>query len=118
MTGLFADGVRLALVLGHAGVHLLDDIRADRAQKDSRDGVGGAAGLAISALDGDGRARRHCVVVCGRRRRRLSVSWIVEYRNNAGRLVPLWMALFAAGERARKNCNSQFSARPTFVTTG
>lgn len=61
MTGLLADGVGLALVLGQALVNLLDDIGTDRAQEDSRQGVGVAGGLAILADDGDGRSRSHCV---------------------------------------------------------
>ena len=60
MTGLLAHGVGLALVLGHAGVNLLHDIRADRAGEDSRDGVGGPRGSTIFADDCDGRSRSHC----------------------------------------------------------
>lgn len=63
VTSLLADGVRLALVLGHAGVNLLDDIRADRAQEHSRDGVGVAGGSAIGADDGDGRTGGHCIEI-------------------------------------------------------
>lgn len=61
MTGLLADGVRLALVLGHALVNLLDDIGTDRAQEDGRQSVSVAGGLAILADDGDGRSRSHFV---------------------------------------------------------
>ena len=59
MTGLLAHGIRLALVLGHAGVDMLNDIETDRARKDSRHGVRTLAGLAIGADDGDGRSGRH-----------------------------------------------------------
>ena len=61
VTGLLADGVRLTLVLGHAGVHLVDDIRADRGTEDLGEGYSGAAGRAIGADDGDGGSRGHCV---------------------------------------------------------
>ena len=60
MTSLLAHGVRLTLVLGHASVNLLHDIRADRGAEDSRDGVGRARGLTIFADDRDGRSRSHC----------------------------------------------------------
>lgn len=60
MTGLLADGVRLALVLGHAGVNRLDDIRADRGREDGRDGVGSSRRSTVLADDGNGRTRRHC----------------------------------------------------------
>lgn len=61
VTGLLADGVRLPLVLGHAGVHLLDDIRADRAQEHAGDGVRGTGGRAIGADDRDSRSGSHFV---------------------------------------------------------
>lgn len=61
MTGLLADGVRLALVLGHAGVDVLDDIRADRGAEDLGEDLGGTGGLAIGADNGDGRSGGHCV---------------------------------------------------------
>ena len=60
MTGLLAHGVGLALVLGHAGVHLLNDIGTDRAGEDGGNGVGGSGGSTIFADDGDGRSRSHC----------------------------------------------------------
>ena len=60
MTGLLADGVRLALVLGHAGVDVLHDIRADRGREDLGEDLGGTGGLAIGADDGDGRSGGHC----------------------------------------------------------
>ena len=59
MASLLAHSVGLALVLGHAGVDLLDDIETDRAGEDSRQGVRALAGLAIAANDGDGRSGRH-----------------------------------------------------------
>lgn len=61
MTGLLADGVRLPLVLGHASVNLLNDIRADRAQEDRGDGVRGTGGRAIGAEDRDSRSGSHFV---------------------------------------------------------
>lgn len=60
VTGLLAHGVRLALVLGHALVNLLDDVRSDRAGEDGGDGVGSPRGSTIFADDGDGRSRSHC----------------------------------------------------------
>lgn len=59
MTSLGADGVRLPLVLGHAGVHLLDNIGADRAGEDLGHGVRVAAGATALADDADGRPRGH-----------------------------------------------------------
>lgn len=59
MTGLLAHGVRLALVLGHASVHLLNDIGTDRAREDGGNGVGSSGGSTILADDGNGRSRRH-----------------------------------------------------------
>jgi hypothetical protein len=63
VTGLLADSVWLALVLGHSGVNLLDDIRSDRAGEDGGHGVGVARGLAAGTNDGDGRSRGH--LCCG-----------------------------------------------------
>lgn len=60
VTSLLADSVRLTLVLVHASVNMLNDIRSDRAGEDGRDGVGGAGGSAIFADDRDGRSRSHC----------------------------------------------------------
>lgn len=60
VTGLLAHCVRLALVLGHAGVNLLHDIRSDRAGEDGGNGVGRARGLTIFADDRNGRSRSHC----------------------------------------------------------
>lgn len=60
VTGLLAHGVRLALVLGHSGVDVLDDIRADRAREDGRNGVGSSRGSTIFADDRNGRSRSHC----------------------------------------------------------
>lgn len=64
MTSLLGDGVGLALVLGHAGVDVLDDIRADGSAEDLGEDLGGAGGLAIGADDGDGRSGGHCVRCC------------------------------------------------------
>ena len=61
VASLLADGVRLTLVLGHALVNLLDDIRADGAQEHLGDGVSRAGGRAIGAQDGDGRSGGHFV---------------------------------------------------------
>ncbi len=61
MTGLLTDGVRLALVLGHAGVDVLDDIRADRGREDLGEDLGGTGGLAIGADNRDGRSGGHRV---------------------------------------------------------
>ena len=61
VTGLLADGVRLPLVLGHSGVNLLDDVRADRAQENRGDGVRGTGGRAIGAEDRDSRSGSHFV---------------------------------------------------------
>lgn len=82
LAGLLADGVRLALVLGHADVHLpveevssafpppkcpssmrvgvLDNVRADGRREDGGEGLGGPGGLALSRSDRNGRTRRHC----------------------------------------------------------
>jgi hypothetical protein len=65
VTGLLAHGVRLALVLGHAGVNVLHDIRADGSTEDGRDGVGRARGLTIFADDRDGRSGSHCEGIRG-----------------------------------------------------
>lgn len=59
MSGLLADGIGLSLVLGHSGVDLLNDIRADRAQEDGRVGVSRTGGSAIGADDRDGRSGSH-----------------------------------------------------------
>lgn len=59
MASLGADGVRLPLVLGHAGVDLLDDIRADGAGEDLGHGVRVAAGATALADDADGRPLGH-----------------------------------------------------------
>lgn len=56
MTGLLADSIRLALVLGHASVNLLHDIRSDRAGEDGGNGVGSSRGSTILADDSDGRS--------------------------------------------------------------
>lgn len=61
VAGLLADGVRLPLVLGHAGVDVLDDIRADRGAEDLGEDLSGAGGLAIGADNGDGRSGGHLV---------------------------------------------------------
>lgn len=60
MTSLLAHGIGLALVLGHASVNLLDNVRSDRAAEDGGNGVGSSRGSAIFADDGDGRSRSHC----------------------------------------------------------
>lgn len=62
MTGLLAHGVRLALVLCHALVDILNDIGTDGGREDSGDGVGGLGGLAIGTHDRDGRSGGHCVL--------------------------------------------------------
>lgn len=59
MTGLLAHGVRLSLVLGHASVNLLDNVRSDRAGEDGGNGVGSSRGSTIFADDRDGRSRSH-----------------------------------------------------------
>ena len=65
VTGLLADGIRLPLVLGHAGVDVLDDIRADRGAEDLGKDLSGTGGLAIGADNGNGRAGGHLVQVSG-----------------------------------------------------
>lgn len=60
MTSLLADGIRLALVLGHASVNLLHDIRSDRAGEDGRNGVGSSRGSTILSDDRNGRSGGHC----------------------------------------------------------
>lgn len=70
MTGLLADGVRLAFVLGHASVDVFHDIRADRGREDLGEDLGRTGGLAIGANDANGRSGGHCidgrrVCVCG-----------------------------------------------------
>ena len=79
VTGLLAHGVRLALVLGHAGVNLLDDVRADRAGEDGGEGMGVLGRLAIGADDRDGGPGRHFFeirrwVICGGQETSLSVE--------------------------------------------
>lgn len=59
VTGLFAHGVRLALVLGHALVDILHNIRTDGARENGGDGVGGLGGLAIGTHDRNGRSGGH-----------------------------------------------------------
>lgn len=59
MAGLLADGVRLTLVLSHASVDVLDDVRADWGTEDLGKDLGGAGGLAIGADNGDGRSGGH-----------------------------------------------------------
>lgn len=59
VASLLAHGVRLPLVLRHAGVHLLDNIGADGAGEDLGHGVRLAAGAAALADDADGRPRGH-----------------------------------------------------------
>jgi len=56
MTGLLAHGIWLPLVLGHAGVNLLDDIRTNRSLENARKGSSISAGSAISSVDSDGRS--------------------------------------------------------------
>lgn len=60
VTSLLAHGVGLTLVLSHAGVNLLDDVRSDRAGEDSGNGVGSSSGSTIFAENGDGRSGSHC----------------------------------------------------------
>jgi hypothetical protein len=65
VTSLLADGVRLPLVLGHAGVDVLDDIRADGGAEDLGEDLSGAGGLAIGADDGNCGTGGHLVRVSG-----------------------------------------------------
>lgn len=69
VTSLLADGVRLPLVLGHAGVDVLDDIRADGGAEDLGEDLSGAGGLAIGADDGNCGTGGHLVRVSGQVRR-------------------------------------------------
>jgi len=69
VAGLLADGIRLPLVLGHAGVDVLDDIRPDRGAEDLGKDLSGAGGLAIGAENSDGRARGHLVQCWDKSRR-------------------------------------------------
>lgn len=64
MTGLLANGVRLALVLCHSLVNLLNNVGTDRGREDIGDRVGGTAGLAIGADDRNGRSGSHCEDFC------------------------------------------------------
>jgi len=59
VAGLGAHGIRLAPVLGHSGVHMVDDIRSDRAGEDGRHGMSALARLALGADDGDGGSVGH-----------------------------------------------------------
>lgn len=84
MTSLLAHGVRLALVLGHAGVNVLHDIRADRSTEDGRDGVGRARGLTIFADDRDGRSGSHCegirrTLTCEKKKKGMSALRFDQY---------------------------------------
>ena len=120
MAGLLADRVRLALVLGHAGVNLLDNVGADGAQEHRRDGVGGVAGLAIGAVDGDGRSRGHCVgmgVVDG-----CVVDWstrdvVVSEATRTLFLDPNWQGKKKIGFRCKFSSHRKFwysGPRPSF----
>ena len=60
VTSLLAHGIRLTLVLSDTSVHLLDNVRSDRAGEDSRNGVGSSSGSTIFADDRNGRSRSHC----------------------------------------------------------
>lgn len=80
MTSLFAHGIWLSLVLGHAGVDgpavpsavsppvllphflVLDNVRADGRPENIWERVRRLAGGAVRRDDGDGRAGRHFVV--------------------------------------------------------
>lgn len=73
MTSLLGDGVGLSLVLGHAGVDVLDDIRADRGAEDLGEDLSGAGGLAIGAENGDSRSGGHLVRCWDKCRKRLLV---------------------------------------------
>lgn len=63
MTSLLAHAVRLALVLGHAGVDRLDNVRADGRLEDIRKGEGVLAGGAIGAVNGNDGSAGHFVAV-------------------------------------------------------
>jgi len=65
MAGLLAHGIWLPLVLGHASVNLLDDIRTNRSLENAWKGssfavsaIGPPAGSAISSVDSNGRSGR------------------------------------------------------------
>lgn len=62
MTGLFAHGIRLALVLGHAGMDLLDNVGSDGRGEDGGDRMGSSRRSAIFADDGDSWSRGHLEV--------------------------------------------------------
>lgn len=85
MTGLLADGVRLPLVLGHAGVDVLDDIRADGGAEDLGEDLGGAGGLAIGADNGDSRSGGHLVQVSGQ-----VFSAAAEVRNQQSKIYEVF----------------------------
>lgn len=71
VTGLLAHGVRLALVLSHALVDILDDIGTDGGREDGGDGVGGLGGLAIGTHDRDGWSGGHFCCLFSR--------WVVSF---------------------------------------
>lgn len=56
MTSLLAHGIRLALVLRHTSVHMLDDIWADGHLEDLGEGSRSVGGRAIGADDADDRS--------------------------------------------------------------
>lgn len=65
MAGLLAHGIWLPLVLGHASVNFLDDIRTNRSLENAWKGssvavsaIGPPAGSTISSVDSNGRSGR------------------------------------------------------------
>lgn len=62
MASLLAHGIRLPLVLSHASVDGLDNVRADRCLEDIGQGSGLRRGRTIGAVDGDSRSAGHFVV--------------------------------------------------------
>lgn len=56
VAGLLAHGIRLALVLRHAGMDLLDNVGSNGRGEDGGDGMGSSRRRTIFADDGDGRS--------------------------------------------------------------
>lgn len=61
MAGFLADGIGLALVLGHAGMNVLDDVRTDWGREDLWQDLGGTSALAVGADNGNGRSGGHFI---------------------------------------------------------
>ena len=78
MTGLLANGIRLPLVLCHAGVHALNNVRTDRAQEDGGHRVRAARPLPVLANNRDCGPRSHLDRLCSRRGNDSIILWFED----------------------------------------